>query len=196
MISNLRSSVSRRWKKVNKKLFNEILSWVLHIAIAAVLGVSVIVFLGRLTIVNGNSMSPTLKNQNVIIIESITPRFGTIQQGDIVVLKIPELLEGKQKYAVKRVIAKENQHIEIRDGKVFVDGRQLVEDYINNEETHIGNNLYADMTVPEGCIYVLGDNRIPEKSRDSRVFGPVKEDRIVGKCWIRIFPFTEAGRVE
>jgi signal peptidase I len=181
---------------VNKKLFNEILSWVLHIAIAAVLGVSVIVFLGRLTIVNGNSMSPTLKNQNVIIIESITPRFGTIQQGDIVVLKIPELLEGKQKYAVKRVIAKENQHIEIRDGKVFVDGRQLVEDYINNEETHIGNNLYADMTVPEGCIYVLGDNRIPEKSRDSRVFGPVKEDRIVGKCWIRIFPFTEAGRVE
>ena len=81
---------------MNKKLFNEILSWVLHIAIAAVLGVSVIVFLGRLTIVNGNSMSPTLKNQNVIIIESITPRFGTIQQGDIVVLKIPELLRGSR----------------------------------------------------------------------------------------------------
>ena len=181
---------------MNKNLLKEISAWILHIAAAVVLGIAVITFLGRLTIVNGNSMSPTLKNQNVIIIESITPRFGTVKQGDIVVLKIPELLEGKQKYAVKRVIAKENQHIEIRDGKVFVDGKQLSESYINNEETHIGNNLYADMTVPEGCIYILGDNRIPEKSRDSRVFGPVKENRIVGKCWIRIYPFTEAGHVE
>ncbi len=181
---------------MNKKLLREILSWILHIAVAVALGLGVITFLGRLTVVNGNSMSPTLKNQNVIIIESITPRFGTIKQGDIVVLRMPELLEGKQKYAVKRVIAKENQHIEIRDGKVFVDGKQLSENYINNEETNIGNTLYADMVVPEGCIYVLGDNRIPEKSRDSRVFGPVKKDRIVGKCWIRIFPFTEAGQVE
>lgn len=181
---------------MNKKLLREILSWILHIAVAVALGLGVITFLGRLTVVNGNSMSPTLKNQNVIIIESITPRFGTIKQGDIVVLRMPELLEGKQKYAVKRVIAKENQNIEIRDGKVFVDGKQLSENYINNEETNIGNTLYADMVVPEGCIYVLGDNRIPEKSRDSRVFGPVKKDRIVGKCWIRIFPFTEAGQVE
>jgi len=181
---------------VNKKVLKEILSWVLHIAFAVGLGLAVITFLGRLTVVNGNSMSPTLKNQNVIIIERITPRFGTIKQGDIVVLRVPELLEGKQKYAVKRVIARENQHIEIRDGKVFVDGAKLSEPYINSEETYIDNTLYADMIVPEDCIYVLGDNRIPEKSRDSRVFGPVKEDRIVGKCWIRIFPFTAAGQVK
>lgn len=181
---------------MNKKLLKEILAWVLHIAAAVVLGLAVITFLGRLTVVNGNSMSPTLKNQNVLIIESITPRFGTIEQGDIVVLRVPELLEGKQKYAVKRVIAKENQHIEIRDGKVFVDGKELSESYTNNTETHAGSSLYADMIVPQGCIYVLGDNRIPEKSRDSRIFGPVKVDRIVGKCWIRIFPFTEAGQIK
>lgn len=181
---------------MNKKLLKEILTWIWHIAAAVVLGITVIVFLGRLTVVNGNSMSPTLKNQNVIIIERITPRFGTIEQGDIVILRIPELLEGKQKYAVKRVIAKGNQHVEIREGKVFVDGKQLAEGYINNEDTYIDNTLYADMVVPENCIYVLGDNRIPEKSRDSRFFGPVKEERIAGKCWIRIFPFTEAGRVE
>lgn len=160
---------------MNKNLLKEISAWILHIAAAVVLGLAVITFLGRLTIVNGNSMSPTLKNQNVIIIESITPRFGTVKQGDIVVLKIPELLEGKQKYAVKRVIAKENQHIEIRDGKVFVDGKQLSESYINNEETHIDNTLYSDMIVPEGCIYILGDNRIPEKSRDSRVLGRLRK---------------------
>lgn len=181
---------------MNNKLYKEIMSWILSIAAAAALGLSVVIFLGRLTVVNGNSMSPTLKNRDVLIIESITPRFGTIKQGDIVVLKIPELLERKQKYAVKRVIAKENQHIQIRDGKVFVDGRELIEDYVSNEETNIGNDLYSDMIVPEGCIYVLGDNRLPEKSRDSRFFGPVKEDRIVGKCWIRIYPFTEAGPIK
>lgn len=181
---------------MNKKLLKEILTWALHITAAVILGLVVTRFLGRLTVVNGNSMSPTLQNQNVLIIESITPRFGTIEQGDIVVLRVPELLEGKQKYAIKRVIAKENQHIEIYSGKVFVDGIQLAENYVNNEETYADNSLYDDMIVPEDCIYVMGDNRIPDKSRDSRVFGPVKEERIVGKSWIRIFPFTEAGTVE
>lgn len=180
---------------MNKQLIKDILEWVLHIVLAAVLGIFIIVFVGRLTVVEGNSMTPTLKNQNVLIIESITPRFGAIEPGDIVVLRIPELLEGKKKYAIKRVIAKENQHVKISEGKVFVDGKQLIENYVNNEETFADDSLYADMIVPQGCIYVLGDNRIPEKSRDSRIFGPVKEDRIVGKSWIRIFPFTEAGAV-
>lgn len=181
---------------MNRKLFKEISGWVFNIAAAVVLGLAIITFLGRLTVVNGNSMSPTLKNQNVLIIESITPRFGTIEPGDIVVLKVPELLEGNQKYAIKRVIAKENQHVKIYDGNVFIDGVKISENYINGEKTYADNSLYADIIVPEGCIYVLGDNRIPEKSRDSRVFGPVKEDRIVGKCWIRAFPFTEAGPIE
>ncbi|MGI6085329.1 MAG: signal peptidase I [Acetivibrionales bacterium] len=180
---------------MNSKFFKEISGWFVNIAAAAALGLAVVIFLGRLTVVNGNSMYPTLKNQDVLIIENITPRFGTIEPGDIVVLRVPELLEGNQKYAVKRVIAKENQHVKIYDGNVYIDGKQLSENYVNNEKTYADNSLYADFVVPEGCIYVLGDNRIPEKSRDSRVFGPVKEDRIVGKCWIRIFPFTQAGPI-
>jgi len=177
-------------------LFRKAMSWILPIVLAVAIGLTVVEFIGRLVIINGNSMSPTLKNRDVIIIESITPRFGSIKQGDVVVLKIPELLERNQKFAVKRVIAKENQHVEIRDGRVFVDGRELSEDYVNNVETHIDNTLYSDMIVPEGCIYVLGDNRLPEKSKDSRVFGPVKEDRIIGKFWIRIYPFTKAGPIK
>ncbi|MCX7771683.1 MAG: signal peptidase I, partial [Clostridia bacterium] len=96
---------------MDKKLVKDILDWVLHIAVAIALGVLIIVFLGRLTIVDGNSMVPTLQNQNVVIIESVTQRFGTIKPGDIVVLKIPELLENRKKYAIKRVIATENQHV-------------------------------------------------------------------------------------
>lgn len=180
---------------MSKELKKNILDWTLHIAVAIALGIVIIVFVGRLTIVEGNSMTPTLKSQNVVIIESITQRLGTLKPGDIVVLKIPELLDGHKKYAIKRIIAMENQHVEIRDGKVFVDGQALKENYINGEETTAGDPLYADVIVPKGCIYVLGDNRIPDKSRDSRTFGAVNQDRIIGKCWIRLFPFSEAGPV-
>ncbi len=181
---------------MNKKLIKEIWDWVLHILLAVVLGLIIIIYLGRLTIVEGNSMNPTLKSQDILIIESITQRFGSLKQGDIVVLKIPELLDGKQKYAIKRIIAMENQHVRIADGKVYVDGVPLEEDYINTETTWAEGSLYADMTVPQGCLYVLGDNRIPEKSKDSRIFGAVNKNRVVGRCWIRIFPFSEAGPVD
>ncbi|HBR02210.1 MAG TPA: signal peptidase I [Ruminiclostridium sp.] len=182
---------------MNKHDLKNLLDWVLHIVLAIALGLLITVFLGRLTVVDGNSMNSTLQNGDVIIIEAVTPRFGTIQSGDIVVLKIPELLENRKKYAIKRVIATENEHVEIRDGKVFIDGSELSEPYVSAGagETAVENSLYADITVPEGCIYVLGDNRIPDKSRDSRAFGPVSTDRILGKSWIRIFPFSNAGYV-
>ncbi len=181
---------------MSKKTKKEILDWAIHLVSAVALGICIIVFVGRLTVVEGNSMSPTLKNHNILIIESITQRIGTIEQGDIVVLRIPELLSGKGNYAIKRVIAKENQRVNISDGKVYVDGIPLQEDYINNEETLSTNSPYADFVVPPGCIYVLGDNRMPGKSSDSRYFGPVKEERIVGKTWVRIYPFTDAGVVK
>lgn len=140
-------------------------------------------------------MVPTLKNGDVLIIESVTPRFGTLRQGDIVVMRIPELLGDRRKYAVKRIIAVENQHVQIMNGRVFVDGRKLDEPYINGSETLEMNDFYSDIIVPEGCIYVMGDNRLPDKSRDSRVFGPVNKERVIGKCLLRIFPFTDFGTV-
>ncbi|NLU53738.1 MAG: signal peptidase I [Clostridiaceae bacterium] len=181
---------------MSNKALKEAVSWLLHIAVAVALGLSIIVFVGRFAIVDGSSMAPTLKNRDVIIIESLTQRFGTIKTGDIVVLKIPELLSGKKEYAIKRVIATEGQHVEIKDGSVFVDGRKLTENYINGRETQAANSLYDNIIVPEGCIYVLGDNRIPGKSHDSRTFGPVSSDRIIGKCLLRIFPFSDAGIVK
>ncbi|NLX64028.1 MAG: signal peptidase I [Clostridiaceae bacterium] len=178
-------------------IFGKIKSLILFIIIAVSIGLTVADFIGRPGIIVGSSMSPTLRDGDVVIFESITPRFGKIEQGDIVSLRIPEILGGKnRKFAVKRVIATENQHIEIRDGKVFVDGLVLIEDYANNVETQIDNTLYSDMIVPEGCVYVIGDNRLPEESYDSRAFGPIKEDRITGKCWIRIYPFTRVGVVK
>ena len=180
---------------MNKTVRN-IVEWVLHVVLAVALGIIIIVFLGRLAVVDGNSMNPTLQNQDIIIIEAITPRFGAIKPGDIVVLKIPELLDNRKEYAIKRVIATENQQVEIKDGKVFVDGILLSESYINSDKTTIEDPLYSDVVVPEGGVYILGDNRIPDKSLDSRTFGTVNADRIIGKIWIRIFPFSKAGYVK
>ena len=181
---------------MSKNIKREILEWVVNLGLALALGIFIILFVGRLTIVEGNSMSPTLKNNNILVIESLTQRIGTIEQGDIVILNIPEFLSGKGKYAIKRVIAKENQHVTIDAGKVYVDGIALEEDYTNNEETLSENSPFADIIVPKGCIYVLGDNRMPGKSNDSRYFGPVNEERIVGKTWVRIYPFTDSGVVK
>lgn len=175
---------------MNKDSVRTITGSILLLAAAVALGLCITTFIGRIVVIDGNSMLPTLKHGDVIIAERITPRFGEIRQGDIVVLKIPELLEGKKKYAVKRVIAVGNQHVEIRDGKVFVDGTELPEDYISADETYADGSPYADMTVPGDCVYVLGDNRLPGKSRDSRTFGPVNVKRIMGKFWRRIFPFS------
>ena len=181
--------------KIKNKIIKEILDWGLHIGVAVLLALLIVLFLGRITIVEGTSMVPTLMNNDVLIIESFTPRFGTLRQGDIVVMRIPELLGDRRKHAIKRIIAVENQHVLIRDGKVYVDGQELQETYINGSHTDEMNDLYSDMIVPEGCIYVLGDNRLPNKSRDSRVFGPVNKDRVIGRCLLRIFPFSDFGSV-
>ncbi len=173
----------------------ELKSFVIQLIIAGVVSVDIIVFVGRIAIVDGYSMAPTLNDNDVIIVESISRYFGKINSGDIVIMKIPELMGGKKKYAVKRVIATQGQHVIIADGKVSVDGKILSEGYINGNETLIGNSLYDDLVVPEGCVYVLGDNRLPDKSRDSRTYGPVNENRIIGKCWLRVFPLDKAGFV-
>jgi len=183
-------------KVTNNKILREILDWALHFGIAVLLVLLVVFFLGRITVVEGTSMVPTLNNGDVLIIESITPRFGTLRQGDIVVMRIPELLgSDNRKYAIKRIIAVENQHIQIKEGKIYVDGKELQEPYINGSYTQEMNDIYSDIIVPEGCIFVMGDNRLPDKSRDSRVFGPVNKDRVIGKCILRIFPFSDFGSV-
>jgi signal peptidase I len=141
-------------------------------------------------------MLPTLKNNNIVVIEKLTQRFGGLKRGDIVVLRIPEFLSDGKIYAVKRVIATEGQRITITDGKVYVDGEKLNENYINGEDTLAAIGLHDDITVPAGYIYILGDNRLPGESKDSRTFGPVETNRIAGRVVFRLFPLREFGCVK
>lgn len=174
----------------------EIFSWLRHIGLAVIITLTIIDFVGQFTIVLGNSMNPTLQNNDIVVIEKITRHFGQLKQGDVVILKIPELLSDGKTYAVKRIIAMGGQRISIREGSVYVNEVKLEEPYINGEETLITPGVHDDMTVPEGYIYVLGDNRIPNASRDSRTFGPVEAEKVVGRVVFRLFPISEMGVVK
>lgn len=178
----------------NDGVRKEITDWLVHIALAIVVTLLITNYIGQFTIVKGNSMLPTLKDNNILVIEKLTQRFGQIKQGDIVVVRIPDLLGKGKTYAVKRVIAVEGQRIEIRDGKVFVDGEKLDEQYTGGGDT-FATGEFSDMVVPGNCIYVLGDNRLPGASRDSRTFGPIEKSKIAGKVIFRIFPLSEIGKI-
>jgi signal peptidase I len=181
---------------VVKTLGQELLEWVLYLTVSVGLALLIVHFLGRFTIVDGNSMQPTLQNRNLVIVESLSLRFHGIENGDIVVMKIPELLGGNRTYAIKRVIAQEGQHVRIVEGTVQVDGIALTEPYTAGVATQAEGSPYQDMQVPPGCVYVLGDNRNPDKSRDSRIFGVISRDRVIGKAFVRLFPFSRMGRIE
>lgn len=103
---------------------------------------------------------------------------------------------GKESY-IKRVIALPGEHLEIKDGKVYINGEELDEPYLqDNVITNAGDvdKPFYDLVVPENCVFVMGDNRAG--STDSRAFGCIPLDKIEGTVWIRFWPFNLFGKVE
>lgn len=149
---------------------------------AAVLGIIVFVFVFRIIGVDGTSMYSTLCNGDRVIVSDL---FYSPKQGDIVILKS----DMYDKPLVKRVIATENQTVDIDfvNGVVTVDGVELDEPYIY-EKTHVDEGFVGPVTVPEGCIFVMGDNR--NNSNDSRLatIGFIDEREVFGKVYFLIFP--------
>jgi len=177
-------------------VMREVIDWTWHIAIAVLVGILVITFVGQRTIVYGNSMQPTLHTNDQLIVEKLTPRFGHLKYRDIVTIYYPEQMEDGRQMLIKRVIATEGQTLEIKDGAVFVNGKQLKEDYINGTSTMAISPEYADLVVPKGYIYVMGDNREPGESKDSRMIGPIELSRVKGKVIVRFYPFDRMGAVK
>jgi signal peptidase I len=118
--------------------------------------------------------------------------FSPPQRGDIVVFDPP--VENPDEPYIKRIIGLQGETVEIRDGGVFIDGIRLNEPYLGGEETRCNGQQYCGpITVPEGTVYVLGDNR--DDSTDSADFGPVAVDQIIGKVWITYWPPKDFGPV-
>ncbi len=177
---------------MNDKIKKEAIEWMKIIATALVFAFIITQFI-RPTLVRGESMYPTLKENNYLIINRMAYKTGEPKDGDIIVFSTQLLQEnGNKKDLVKRIIAVEGEHIKIEDSKVYINDKLIDEPYIHNNYTE-GN---IDIVIPEGKVFAMGDNR--EKSLDSRYedVGLVDEKDIMGKVMIRLFPFNKIGKVD
>ena len=130
-----------------------------------------------------------------MLVDKLTPRFDPYKRGDVVVFDPPADWVNEGTPYIKRVIGLPGETVEIRDdGLVQVDGVALAEPYVYNDERDGRSQAAtapATWTIPAGDYFLMGDHR--SNSADSRVFGPVAEDRIIGRAWLRYWPIDTFG---
>ena len=165
--------------------------WIKDILIAIVVAFLVLQFI-KPTIVQEHSMENTLKPNDYLFISKQSYRlFGDPQRGDIIVFhSVLTTADGAEKLLVKRIIALPGDTIYITGGVVYVNGEPQDEPYTKDGYT---NTEMDEVTVPEGQLFCMGDNR--QNSRDSRdpLIGFVDEDDVLGKAVLRLFPFSKFG---
>lgn len=141
------------------------------------------------------SMEQTIQPGDMVFSEKITYYSSTPQQGDIITFADPEP-SYDNRILIKRVIAVAGQTIDLRDGRVYIDGELQDEPYTNGEPTYAltpayGTEIEYPYTVPDGCVWVMGDNRT--NSQDSRYFGAVKTNTVTGKALFIYWPLNNVG---
>ncbi len=173
-------------------IVKEILSFVGYLAVVVVLTFLIITYIGQRTQVSGNSMNPMLSNGDSLIVDKISYRFHDPERFDIIIF--PYEYQEKT-YFIKRIIGLPGETVQIEaDGTILIDGEPLDESYgletieednrgMAEEPIHLGDDEY----------FVMGDNR--NNSEDSRFYdvGNIKRERIVGRAWVRIWPFSSFG---
>lgn len=204
-----------------KAILKEVLEWIYCIVIAIVLALLIRYFVGTPTIVQQPSMYPTLKQNQRLILNRLSRTFKeTPKRGDIITFEAPSksyadstvasyeneptgwfskftyyVLEVNKMSYIKRVIALPGEHVEIKEDKVFVNGTELEEKYLQDGViTETKNPFLTDFVVPEGCVFAMGDNRL--QSSDCRVFGCIPINKIESKVWIRFWPLNLFGKVD
>ena len=207
-----------------KKILKEIWEWVYTIVIALVIAMTIKTFLFDIVKVDGSSMFPTLEHQDRLLITKLgyTPKAQDIvildstyedrndYYNSLAEEKGKEELSGfekvikyftlpkqyKHRYYVKRVIATPGQTIDIKNGKVYIDGKLLEEEYYDGNTYSTSSLVKYPIMVEENCVFVMGDNR--GNSSDSRdpSLGQVPYEAVIGKFQFRIFPFNKLGKTK
>jgi signal peptidase I len=175
----------RRWRRT-------VLEWLGVIGGGIVIALLVEAFLIQAFWIPSPSMEPTLDVGDRVLVNKLSYKFHDVNRGDVVVFERPPGAStgqnGEIKDLIKRVIAVGGDSIEAKEGTVFVNGDQIDEDYL---EPGTPTDNLPFTTIPEGQVFVMGDNRT--NSEDSRIFGPINEDAIVGRAFIRVLPITDIG---
>ena len=165
----------------------EAYEWIRDIIIALLIAGTILLFFKPI-VVKQESMQPTFySNDYVIVSRQAYNLFGDVERGDVIVFKSDLVDEnGEQKHLIKRVIAVGGDTIEIRDGYVYLNGEMLDEPYAAEEGI---SGEMGSVTVEEGKMFVMGDNRRVSQDSRSPELGQVEESSIVGKVVLRIYPF-------
>lgn len=158
-------------------------SWFLCISISVILALLFRLFVFEFVLVKGESMTPTLTTGETVFVEKISRLFDNFDRGEIVIVRYPNREGGY----VKRLIGLPGDEIEITDGKLYRNGELVAEDYTRDPLMNVD---LAPTTVPDGYIYVMGDNRNDSfDSRDPSI-GPIQKSQIVGHALCIIWPIT------
>jgi signal peptidase I len=185
------------------------------VVVAVLVALFVKAFVAQAFFIPSASMEPQLREGDRVVVSRIAYRLHEPRRGDVVVFPsltedVPEdqgllparvvrdVLEGlgvrqpPETDLIKRVVGLPGEVIEGRGGRVYIDGRELVEPYLDPD---LATQPFPPVTVPDDHVFVMGDNRLPNMSQDSRVFGPVPIDSIVGRAVARIWPPTRLANL-
>jgi signal peptidase I len=165
----------------------------LLLLIALIFALLIRTFVAEPRFIPSDSMVPTLEKGDRLVVEKLSYHFQEPQAGDIVVFSPPDLLQA-QGYAadqafIKRVIATGGDTVAVQNGKVYRNNHPLEEDYIFESPRYVLPRL----KVPEGYLFVMGDNR--NNSNDSHIWGFLPKDHLIGHAIFRFFPFDRLGGV-
>lgn len=181
-----------------KKFFNFILESVQALVLALSVFVLLYLFVAQPNQVHGNSMVPNFQNNEFLLTEKLTYHRRSPKRGEVVIFKAPPsepCAENECEY-IKRVVGLPGESITVKDGNVYINNELLEEPYTpSSYQTGPGNYLREGRTVQisAGEYILLGDNR--PHSRDCREFGPIPEERIVGRAFLRYWPVENLGLI-
>lgn len=206
-----------------KQMYKEVMEWVYCIIIAVVLALVVRYYIGTPTVVQMESMDPTFKQGDRLILNRLSVHLKKeLQRGEVITFIAPasqyksaaeidndnpiakyseepknifsrfvyNVLDIGKKSYIKRIIGLPGEHIEISNGNVYINGEILQENYLQ-PEVETSETLFNNFVVPDGYIFVMGDNR--KGSMDSRVFGCIPISKVESKVFLRFWPFSKFG---
>ena len=170
-----------------KRKMNPVVEWLVVVAVAITSALLVRAYVVQQFAVEGESMLSTLEDGDRVLVNRLSYRLHDPRRGDVVVLK---RFDGasEERDLIKRVVALPGEEVEFRSCTVFINGRALTEPYIDPEiEARDGcGESYPKQVVPDGTVFVLGDHR--GRSSDSRLFGPIADDLLIGRAFVIIWP--------
>ena len=169
-------------------MIKDVLKFVLLVALIVI---PIRTFIAQPFVVNGASMNPTFAHGDYLIVDQLSYRFNEPQRGEVVVFQYPN---DPSQFFIKRIIGLPGETIELEDKTITIindnwpQGFELDEPYLDSEDSSSVEYRQSRVSLSDQEYYVLGDNR--SHSSDSRSWGPLSSDKVIGRPLVRLFPIT------